>query len=141
MTVLRDIMLCFAALTVICMTGTAVHLALGGEGGVSGAFQTSIISAVFYTPLCAFIAIASLRVLKSIAAFCLMSGSTAFVWAGIKAQQASHMKTVQMYGHTLYLDGQVTVAGLVYELATPLTVMALGGICALVLRRHQTALI
>ena len=68
-------------------------------------------------------------------------GHSAFVWAGIKAQQASPLKTVQMYGHTLYLDGQVTVAGLAYELATPLMVMAIGGLCALALKRHQAALI
>ena len=141
MNILRDIMLCFAALIVICMTGAALHISLGGDGGISGAFQSSIISAIFYTPLCAFIAISTLRILKSVSAFCLMSGSAAFVWAGIKAQQASPLKTVQMYGHTLYLDGQVTVAGLAYELATPLMVMAIGGLCALALKRHQAALI
>lgn len=140
MTILRDIVVCFAGLLVACMTGTALHLGLGGPGGISGGFQNSIISAVFYTPLCAFIAIASLRVLKSPVAFTLMSASAAIVWAGIKAQQASPIKTVQMYGYTLYVDGQVTVFGLLYELATPLTVMALCG-CAYLLARRQKGLL
>lgn len=137
MSVLRDIIVCFAALLVACMTGAAIHLGLGGPGGISGAFQNSVISAVFYTPLCAFIIIASLRVLKSPVAFTLMSSSAAIVWAGIKAQQASPIKTVQMYGYTLYVDGQVTLWGLLYELATPLSVMALCGGAFLLARRQQ----
>lgn len=137
MTALRDIMLCFAALVVTCMTGAALHLALGGAGGASGALQNSVISAVFYTPLCAFIAIAALRILKSPPVFTLMSASAAVVWAGIKAQQASASKTVQAYGHVLYIDGQVTLAGLIYELATPLSVMALGGAVYLLIKTSK----
>lgn len=140
MPVLRDIVVCFAALLVACMTGAALHLGLGGPGGISGGFQNSIISAVFYTPLCAFIVIAALRVLKSPVAFTLMSASAAIVWAGIKAQQASPLKTVQMYGYTLYVDGQVTVFGLLYELATPFSLMALGGALFLWLRGRKAAL-
>ena len=138
MGVLRDIVLCFAALLVTCMTGAALHLALGGPGGISGGLQNSVISAVFYTPLCAFVVIGGLRVLKSPLAFTLMSASAALTWAGIKAQQASTLKTVQMYGYTLYVDGQVTLWGLIYELATPLTVMALGGAVFIALHRRQS---
>lgn len=136
---LRDIVLCFAALVVICMTGAALHLALGGLGGASGALQNSVISAVFYTPLCAFIVIAGLRLFKSPLVFTLMSASAAIVWAGIKAQQAAASKTVQTYGHVLYVDGQVTIAGLIYELATPLSVMALGGAIYLFINSPKVA--
>ena len=141
MSVLRDIIVCFAGLLVACMTGVALHLGLGGPGGISGGFQNSVISAVFYTPLCAFIAIASLRILKSPLAFTAMSASAAVVWAGIKAQQASPLKTVQMYGSTLYVDGQITLLGLMYELATPLAIMALGGAIYLALRRQKSVLV
>lgn len=141
MTVLRDIVVCFAGLVVACMTGAALHIGLGGPGGISGGFQNSIISAVFYTPLCAFIVIASLRILKSPVAFTLMSASAAIMWAGIKAQQASPLKTVQMYSYTLYIDGQVTVFGLLYELATPLSVMALCGGTFLLARRQKGLLV
>lgn len=137
MAILRDIMLTFAALLVVCMTGAALSLGLGAQGDISGGFQNSFISAVFYTPLCAFIIIGALRVLKSPLAFTLMSGSAAVIWAGIKAQQASPLKTVQMYGQTLYVDGQVTIAGLFYELATPLSVMAIGGAVFLWLRHRR----
>lgn len=139
MSFLRDIVLTFSALLVACMTGAALSLGLGAPGGVSGALQNSVISAVFYTPLCAFISIAGLRMLKSPLAFTLMAATAAIAWAGLKAQQASPLKTVFLYGHVLYVDGQVTLAGLLYELVTPLSLMALGGSVFLAARRQAHA--
>ncbi len=125
---MRDIILAFAVTLVICLTGAALHSGLGGMGGVSGAMQNAVISAIFYTPACAFIGMATCRMFKSPLMLTVLSALAAVVWVTLKTGRASPLKTVQMYGHTLYVDGQATLAGYAYEATTPFTAMALAGV-------------